>query len=84
MSIDLLNTVYYTFSRLQVKALLVNIFGGIVNCAVIANGLIKAFERIKLQIPLIVRLEGIIATSDFALSIIDFRYKCRCCSAIAQ
>uniref|UniRef100_A0A915E358 Succinate-CoA ligase subunit beta n=1 Tax=Ditylenchus dipsaci TaxID=166011 RepID=A0A915E358_9BILA len=42
----------------SVKAILVNIFGGIVNCATIARGLIQAFERIQLQVPLIVRLEG--------------------------
>ena len=42
----------------NVKGILVNIFGGIVNCATIANGLIKACERIKLQVPLVVRLEG--------------------------
>ncbi|KAK0405177.1 hypothetical protein QR680_017841 [Steinernema hermaphroditum] len=41
-----------------VKAVLVNIFGGIVNCATIANGVIKACERIQLSVPLVVRLEG--------------------------
>ncbi|CAK9295108.1 unnamed protein product [Gordionus sp. m RMFG-2023] len=42
----------------QVKAILVNIFGGIVNCAVIANGIKNACQTIDLKIPLIVRLEG--------------------------
>eukprot|EP00731_Ephydatia_muelleri_P002117 Em0001g2117a len=42
----------------QVKAILVNIFGGIVNCATIANGIIKACKDTKLALPLIVRLEG--------------------------
>jgi succinyl-CoA synthetase beta subunit len=42
----------------NVKAILVNVFGGIVNCATIANGIIKASQSIKLEIPLIVRLEG--------------------------
>ncbi|TKR58703.1 hypothetical protein L596_030114 [Steinernema carpocapsae] len=41
-----------------VKAVLVNIFGGIVNCATIANGVIKACERMNLSVPLVVRLEG--------------------------
>ncbi|KAE9553877.1 hypothetical protein FO519_002918 [Halicephalobus sp. NKZ332] len=45
-------------SDANVKGILVNIFGGIVNCATIANGLIKACERIKLRVPLVVRLEG--------------------------
>ena len=43
---------------LQVKAILVNIFGGIVNCATIANGIIAACKEIQLSIPLVVRLEG--------------------------
>ena len=43
---------------IQVKAILVNIFGGIVNCATIANGIIAACKEIHLSIPLVVRLEG--------------------------
>lgn len=42
----------------NVKAILVNIFGGIVNCATIANGIVKATQSMKLEVPLIVRLEG--------------------------
>ena len=42
----------------QVKAILVNIFGGIVNCATIANGIIAACKEIQLSLPLVVRLEG--------------------------
>jgi len=42
----------------NVKAILVNVFGGIVNCATIANGIVNACKSIELQIPLIVRLEG--------------------------
>lgn len=42
----------------QVKVLLVNIFGGIVNCATIANGIVSACKSIKLSLPLVVRLEG--------------------------
>ncbi|KAG5682742.1 hypothetical protein PVAND_012075 [Polypedilum vanderplanki] len=42
----------------NVKAILVNVFGGIVNCATIANGIIKASKSINLSVPLIVRLEG--------------------------
>ena len=41
-----------------VKAILVNVFGGIVDCATIANGIVKACKTIELKIPLIVRLEG--------------------------
>ncbi len=42
----------------RVQAILVNIFGGITKCDVIAQGVIEASNEIQLQIPLIVRLEG--------------------------
>ena len=42
----------------QVKAILVNVFGGIVNCATVANGITNAYKTINLSIPVIVRLEG--------------------------
>lgn len=42
----------------QVKAILVNVFGGIVNCATIANGVVNAARNSKINIPLVVRLEG--------------------------
>lgn len=42
----------------KVKAILVNVFGGIVNCATIANGIVNACKSIDLKIPLVVRLEG--------------------------
>ena len=37
---------------------MVNIFGGIMRCDVIASALIKSAEEVKIQIPLVVRLEG--------------------------
>jgi len=42
----------------RVKALLVNIFGGIMKCDIIATGIINASKKVGLKIPLIVRLEG--------------------------
>ncbi len=42
----------------NVKAVLVNIFGGIMKCDVIAEGIVEAAQEIKLEIPLVVRLEG--------------------------
>ncbi|RNA01707.1 succinyl- ligase [GDP-forming] subunit mitochondrial-like [Brachionus plicatilis] len=42
----------------QVKAIFVNIFGGIVNCGTIANGIVNACRTIDLKVPLIVRLQG--------------------------
>ncbi|KAB0403554.1 hypothetical protein E2I00_009778 [Balaenoptera physalus] len=46
------------FLLLRVEAILVNIFGGIVNCAIIANGITKACRELELKVPLVVRLEG--------------------------
>jgi succinyl-CoA synthetase beta subunit len=42
----------------RVKAVLVNIFGGIMKCDVIANGIVAAAKQVGLSIPLVVRLEG--------------------------
>ncbi len=42
----------------KVKALLVNIFGGIMKCDVIASGIVNAAREVGIQVPLIVRLEG--------------------------
>jgi succinyl-CoA synthetase beta subunit len=60
----------------KVKAILVNVFGGIVNCATIANGIVNACKSIDLKVPLVVRLEGtnvdaakkILAESDVKIS----------------
>ena len=42
----------------KVEAVLVNIFGGIMQCDVIANGIIEAVNQVDLHVPLVVRLEG--------------------------
>ena len=42
----------------NLKAILVNIFGGIMKCDVIAQGVVEAARQVKLNVPLIVRLEG--------------------------
>jgi len=41
-----------------VKGILVNIFGGIMKCDVIAEGVIAAVQDVGLKVPLVVRLEG--------------------------
>jgi len=41
-----------------VKAILVNIFGGIMQCDIIAEGVISAVKETSLEVPLVVRLEG--------------------------
>ena len=45
-------------SDYRVKAILVNIFGGIMKCDVIASGIIQAVKEVGIHVPLIVRLEG--------------------------
>jgi succinyl-CoA synthetase beta subunit len=42
----------------NVKAVLINIFGGIVRCDVVANGVVEAAKSIGINIPVVVRLEG--------------------------
>ena len=45
-------------SDANVKGVLVNIFGGIMKCDVIAGGVIEAVKQVELSVPLVVRLEG--------------------------
>ncbi|KAJ4844054.1 hypothetical protein Tsubulata_013462 [Turnera subulata] len=42
----------------KVKAILVNIFGGIMKCDVIASGIVNAAKQVALKVPVVVRLEG--------------------------
>jgi succinyl-CoA synthetase beta subunit len=63
----------------NVKAVLVNIFGGIMKCDTIAIGIVEAAKQVKLTVPLVVRLEGtnvelgkqIIAESDLNLQLAE-------------
>jgi succinyl-CoA synthetase beta subunit len=62
-----------------VKAVLVNIFGGIMKCDVIAEGVVAAAREVELKVPLVVRLEGtnvekgkeILRTSGLAITPAD-------------
>lgn len=66
-------------SSSEVKSILVNIFGGIVRCDLIAEGIIKAVKEVGLTIPVVVRLEGtnvelgkeILANSDVSIITAD-------------
>ncbi|MFT5703374.1 MAG: succinyl-CoA synthetase beta subunit [Rickettsiales bacterium] len=59
----------------NVEGILVNIFGGIMRCDIIANGILEAAREVNLSVPLVVRLEGtnvdlgkeILAKSDLAI-----------------
>ncbi len=51
----------------KVQAVLVNIFGGIVRCDLIAEGIIQAVREVQVQVPVVVRLEGTHAEQGLAL-----------------
>jgi len=51
----------------KVKAILINIFGGIVRCDLIAEGIIQAVARVGVKVPVVVRLEGTRAEEGRAL-----------------
>ena len=63
----------------RVSCIFVNIFGGIMRCDIIAEGIIKAASKLKLNIPLVVRLQGtnmkeakeLISKSDLGITAID-------------
>ena len=42
----------------KVKAILINIFGGIMKCDIIASGVVAAAKELQLSVPLVVRFEG--------------------------
>jgi len=42
----------------NVKAVLINIFGGIVRCDMVANGVVAAYKNLGMSIPIVARLEG--------------------------
>jgi succinyl-CoA synthetase beta subunit len=51
----------------HVKGILVNIFGGIMRCDIIAEGVIAAVREVGLEVPLVVRLEGTRVTEGKAI-----------------
>ena len=51
----------------QVEAILVNIFGGIVRCDLIAQGILQAIEEVSVTVPVVVRLEGTNAAAGLEL-----------------
>ncbi|MBI3951091.1 MAG: ADP-forming succinate--CoA ligase subunit beta [Acidobacteria bacterium] len=53
----------------NVEAVLINIFGGIVRCDVVAEGVIQAAKKIGMEIPMVVRLEG--TNADKAREMLD-------------
>jgi succinyl-CoA synthetase beta subunit len=46
------------FSNPKVRAVLINIFGGIVRCDIIAEGVVAAVKEVGVALPVVVRLEG--------------------------
>ncbi|MDQ3986121.1 MAG: ADP-forming succinate--CoA ligase subunit beta [Actinomycetota bacterium] len=52
------NALEVIMSDANVKSVLVNIFGGITRCDLVAEGIIDAFERLDVRVPVVVRLDG--------------------------
>lgn len=63
------NALKIILSDKKVKGIFVNIFGGIMRCDLIANGIINAAKSIGLKLPLVVRLEG--TNSELGMEIIE-------------
>ena len=63
----------------NVKGIFVNIFGGIVQCDRVANGIVEAAKKVNISVPLVVRLQGtnapqareILANSDIQLEVAE-------------
>jgi succinyl-CoA synthetase beta subunit len=63
----------------NVRGILINIFGGILRCDVLANGVVEAASKVKIDVPVIVRLDGtnveegrtILAQSDLDFVVAD-------------
>lgn len=53
----------------KVRAVLVNIFGGIVRCDLIAEGIVSAVKEVGIEVPVVVRLEG--TNADQGLALLD-------------
>jgi len=53
----------------KVKAVLVNIFGGIVRCDLIAEGIITAVQEVGIEVPVVIRLEG--TNAEQGLKLLD-------------
>lgn len=53
----------------NVKAIMVNIFGGIMKCDIIAEGIVEAAKKLGVKVPLVVRLEG--TNADLGKEILD-------------
>jgi succinyl-CoA synthetase beta subunit len=53
-----LNALKILMKNKKIKAVLINIFGGITRCDDIANGILMAMEQIDIPVPLVVRLIG--------------------------
>jgi len=66
-------------SEKNVRAVLINIFGGIVRCDRVASGIVEALKEVEVNVPIVVRLEGtnaneardILAKSDLTFTVAD-------------
>ncbi len=62
-----INAFKIILSKGDIKAVLINIFGGITRCDDIARGILESFKQIKIDVPVVVRLTGTNAEEGLAL-----------------
>ncbi|CAD5210528.1 unnamed protein product [Bursaphelenchus okinawaensis] len=72
-----------TADSAQVDAILVNIFGGIMRCDVIAQGIIQATQQLDLKIPIVVRLQGT-KVSDAKALIANSKLRILACDSLDE
>ena len=58
MAISLPSAFHILLSDTNVKAVLINIFGGILRCDTLATGVVAAARDLNIQVPIVVRMEG--------------------------
>ena len=56
--LQLIHALFFLWTVVQVNAILVNIFGGIMRCDIIAQGIVAAAAELQMKIPIVVRLQG--------------------------
>ncbi len=52
------NAIRIILSDPKVKAVLINVFGGILRCDIVARGIVEATSQVEVRVPLVVRLRG--------------------------
>ncbi|MDC1105313.1 ADP-forming succinate--CoA ligase subunit beta [Prolixibacteraceae bacterium] len=73
---------HYLTQDPNVKAIMINIFGGITRCDDVAHGLLQAFEEIKITLPIVIRLSG--TNAEEGLKILSTSSKVKTVSSMSE